>query len=237
MIGAAIDQTTKAIEDRYGELAESTCCLSCGSAVARCDAIRGQVCVDLGSGRGTDVLRLAEAVGQEGHAYGIDVTDAMLDKARKTARRLGVTNATFLHGNLDELPLPDETADWVLSNCVLNHAPDKSAVWREIARVLKPGGRFVVSDIYAVEAIPAEYRDNPEYIAECWAGAVSKDEYLRHIQSAGMKDVALLEESAPYGKGKARVVSFTVSGKKMERCCAGSSSPPENPKEREVRPV
>ena len=224
-------QATQAIEARYGELAESTCCLSCGSAVGHCDAKPGQVCVDLGSGRGTDVLRLAELVGPEGHAYGIDVTDAMLDKAEKTARKLGVTNATFLRGTLEKLPLPDASADWVLSNCVLNHAADKNATWREIARVLKPGGHFVVSDIYAVEEIPAEYRDNPEYVAECWAGAVSKEQYLRHIQDAGLEDVTISEESAPYGKGKAQVVSFTVSGQKRGRCCSGWSWPPENPKQ------
>ena len=224
-------EATQAIEARYAELAESTCCLSCGSAVSRCDAKAGQICIDLGSGRGTDVLRLAEVVGQGGHAYGIDVTEAMLDKAQKTARKLGVTNATFLHGTLEQLPLPDDTADWVLSNCVLNHATDKSATWREIARVLKPGGHFVVSDIYTVEEIPAEYRDNPEYVAECWAGAVSKDEYIRHIDAAGLQDVVIFEESAPYGKGKAQVVSFTISGQKRGRCCSRGSWPPENPKQ------
>lgn len=215
-------QTTHAIETRYGELAESTSCLSCGLAVGHCDAQPGQVCVDLGSGRGTDVLRLAEVVGPAGHAYGIDVTDAMLAKAQKTAQKLGVTNATFLRGTLEQLPLPDQTADWVLSNCVLNHATDKDATWREIARVLKSGGRFVVSDIYAVEEIPAEYRDNPAYVAECWAGAVTKDQYLGHIHAAGLEDVLIFEESAPYGKGQARVVSFTVSGRKRKRCCSGS---------------
>lgn len=212
--------TTNAIEQRYGELAESECCLSCGAAAGLCAAEPGQVCVDLGSGRGTDVLRLAEAVGPTGHAFGIDVTDAMLDKARKTAAKLGVENATFLHGTLEELPLPTATADWVTSNCVLNHATDKARAWSEIARILKPGGRFVVSDIFAVGDIPAEYRDDPEYVAECWAGAVTKDEYLGHIAAAGLVGVAVVDESAPYDKGKARVVSFTVSGNKpLRRCC------------------
>jgi len=210
--------TTKAIEERYAGLAESECCLSCGTAVGLCDAKPGQICVDLGSGRGTDVLRLADVVGPTGHAYGIDVTDAMLDKAQKTAKKLGVTNATFLHGTLEQLPLPTDTADWVLSNCVLNHAADKAATWREIARILRPGGHFIVSDIYTVEDIPAEYRDNPEYVAECWAGAVSKDAYLAHIHGAALAGVTVLEESAPYGKGKAKIVSFTVSGKKLPRC-------------------
>ena len=211
--------TTQAIEERYGELAESECCLSCGTSAGLCDAKPGQVCVDLGSGRGTDVLRLAELVGPTGHAYGIDVTDAMLGAAQKTAKKLGVTNATFLRGTLEALPLPGEAADWVLSNCVLNHATDKAATWREIARVLKPGGAFVVSDIYAVGEIPDEYKNDPAYVAECWAGAVSRDAYLAHIRAAGLTGIQVVEESAPYEKGKATVASFTVSGRKYERCC------------------
>jgi ubiquinone/menaquinone biosynthesis C-methylase UbiE len=211
--------TTQAIEARYGELATSDCCLSCGTAVGLCDAKPGQVCVDLGSGRGTDVLRLAEVVGPTGHAYGIDVTDAMLDQAQKTAAKLGVTNATFRRGTLEALPLPSDTADWVLSNCVLNHATDKAATWHEIARILRPGGRFVVSDIYAVGDIPDEYRNDPAYVAECWAGAVSRDAYLGHVRGAGFTEIRVVEESAPYEKGKASVASFTVSGRKFERCC------------------
>jgi len=209
---------TQAIETRYGELAEASCCLSCGTAVGHCAPEPGQVCVDLGSGRGADVLRLAALVGPTGHSYGIDITDAMLEKARKTADKLGVTNATFLRSDLERLELPDQTADWVVSNCVLNHASDKAKVWREIARILKKGGHFVVSDIYAVEPIAEEYRNDAEAIAECWAGAVTRDEYLLHIQRAGLVDVQVLEESSPYDKGRARVASFTVSGRRTPRC-------------------
>jgi ubiquinone/menaquinone biosynthesis C-methylase UbiE len=212
---------TDAIEERYSELASGDCCLSCGTAAMRCEPTLGQVCVDLGSGRGTDVLRLAGAVGPTGHAYGIDVTDAMLERARKTAEKLGVDNATFLHSELEKLDLPDEIADWVTSNCVLNHASDKASVWREIARVLKPGGQFVVSDIYAVGEIAEEYSNDPALVAECWAGAVPKTEYFEHIAGAGLVDVEVVEESEPYEKGKASVVSFTVSGRRPRRirCC------------------
>jgi arsenite methyltransferase len=136
----------------------------------------------------------------------------MLDKARKTAQKLGLENATFLRADLEALPLPDSTVDWVTSNCVLNHASDKPSVWREIARVLRPGGRFVVSDIYAVEPVPEEYRRDPAAIAECWAGATSKAEYLAAIAAAGLTDVQILEESQPYPKGKAIVASFTIAG-------------------------
>lgn len=203
---------TDAIQARYSTLAESSCCLSCGSAVSHISATQGQVCVDLGSGRGADVLRLAGLVGEKGHAYGIDITDTMLDKARRTADKLGVANATFLQADLAALPLADAQVDWVTSNCVLNHAPDKLAVWREIARILKPGGQFVVSDIYAIETVPDNYRNDPESIAECWAGAILKTEYLAAIAEAGLADVAILEESAPYEKGKIKVASFTITG-------------------------
>jgi arsenite methyltransferase len=211
-----------AIETRYGTLAEGSCCLSCGTAVGHVTATAGQVCVDLGSGRGTDVMRLAEQVGPEGHAYGIDITEGMLDRARKTATKLGVTNATFLHADLADLPLPDESVDWVTSNCVLNHASDKLKVWREIGRILKPGGRFVVSDVYAVQPIPQPYRNDPAAVAECWAGAVTKDEYLATLAAAGLVDVTIIEESQPYEKGKAMVASFTIAGTRP-----GASGPGE----------
>ena len=210
---------TQAIENRYTELASAKCCLSCGTAVGHADPKPGEVCVDLGSGRGTDVLRLADAVGPTGHAYGLDVTPAMLDKSRKTAAKLGVTNATFVHSKLEELALANDTADWVVSNCVLNHAEDKARVWREIARVLKPGGRFVVSDIYAVGEISEADRKDPDAVAECWAGAVSKAEYLLHILEAGLADVSIVEESAAYEKGRTSVASFTVTGRRPSRTC------------------
>jgi arsenite methyltransferase len=206
-----------AIERRYTALAESKSCLSCGTALRHAEVRPGQVCVDLGSGRGADVLKLAELVGPSGHAWGLDLTPAMLDTARRTAQERGVANATFRLSSLERLELPAEAADWVFSNCALNHASDKPAVWREISRVLKPGGRFVVSDIYALEAIEARFRDDPQAVAECWAGAVLKDEYLAHIERAGLREVAVVEESAPYAKGAARIASFTVTGLKSDR--------------------
>lgn len=210
---------TTAIETRYSELASSECCLSCGTAVGHCEPKPGEVCVDLGSGRGADVLRLAEAVGPSGHAYGLDLTEAMLERARRTAEKLGVENATFVRSELESLALPDSTADWLVSNCTLNHAADKARVWREIARVLKPGGRFVVSDIYAVDTIAEEDKNDPEAVAECWAGAIPKAEYLARIEAAGLDGLSVLEESAPYEKGRTRVASFTIAGRRPKRTC------------------
>ncbi len=104
------------------------------------------------------------------------------------------------------------------SNCVLNHASDKPRVWREISRILRPGGRFVVSDIYAVTPIADQYRSDPAAIAECWAGAVTKDEYLAAVADAGLGDIQILDESAPYDKGKAIVASFTIAGTRPGAC-------------------
>jgi arsenite methyltransferase len=213
---------TAAIETRYADLAESSCCLSCGTAASQLEPAPGQVCVDLGCGRGTDALRLADQVGPTGHVFGVDLTDAMLDKARKTARTLGADNVTFFRSDLETIALPDASTDWVTSNCVLNHVADKPRVWREIARILKPGAQFVISDIYALEPIAPEDRANPEAVAECWAGAVTRDEYLAEVVGAGLVDVRVTEESEPYRKGRATVASFTLVGRKpAESSCCG----------------
>ena len=209
----------KEINNRYSELAESDCCLSCGGAINYAEPKIGEVCVDLGSGRGTDVLRMAESVGKIGFVYGIDISDGMLEKARRNAEKFGVTNVRFVRSELEKLELPDNLADLVISNCTLNHASDKQAVWNEIFRILKKGGRFVISDIYATNEIADEYRNDPVAVAECWAGSVTRAEYMQHLKKAGYASVEILEESAPYAKGNAEVCSFTIAGKKSTGTC------------------
>jgi arsenite methyltransferase len=209
----------KEINTRYSQLAESDCCLSCGGAINYAEPAKGEICVDLGSGRGTEVLRMAESVGETGFVYGIDISDGMLEKARNNAQKFGVTNVSFVRSELEKLELPDRKADLVISNCTLNHASDKQAVWNEIFRILKKGGRFVISDIYATETIPDEYRNDPVAVAECWAGSVTRAEYMKHLEIAGFTSVEILEESAPYAKGKAEVASFTIAGKKPACAC------------------
>lgn len=208
----------KEINNRYSELAGSDCCLSCGGAINYADAKSGEVCVDLGSGRGTDVLRMAESVGETGFVYGIDISDGMLEKARQNAEKFKVNNVRFVKSELEKLELPDKVADLVISNCTLNHAADKQAVWNEIHRILKKGGRFVISDIYATNPISDEYKNDAVAIAECWAGSVTRDEYMQHLENAGFASVEIIEESKPYPKGKAEVASFTIAGKKAAGC-------------------
>jgi ubiquinone/menaquinone biosynthesis C-methylase UbiE len=207
------------IDKRYSQLADSSCCLSCGGAIDYAKPQPGEICVDIGSGRGNDVIKMALEAGENGFAYGIDVSDGMLQKANKNAKKIGVSNVKFIHSLLDDLKLPDETADLVISNCTINHAPDKDAVWKEVFRILKKGGRFVVSDIYASETVPDIYANDPTAIAECWAGAVTKDVYLNTLENAGFKEIDILEESTPYPKGNIEVSSFTIYGKKKACCC------------------
>lgn len=206
------------INNRYSGLAESGCCLSCGDAIGYAVPKPGDVCVDLGSGRGTDVLRLAGQAGETGFVFGIDAAEGMLEKARRTADKLGVKNVMFIRNELEKLELPDAAADLVISNCTLNHAADKQAVWNEIFRILKKGGQFVISDIYAVTAIGDEYRNDPVAVAECWAGAVTRPEYMQHLAKAGFPSVEVIEESEPYRKGKALVASFTIAATKEYGC-------------------
>lgn len=206
--------TLQTINNRYSALSESTCCLSCGGAIDYCEVKPGNTCLDLGSGRGNDVLRLAEMTGTTGKVYGIDVSDGMLKKARKNAEKFNVTNTEFIKSVLEEIPLEDESIDIIISNCTINHAEEKEKVWKEVNRVLKKDGYFVVSDIYSTEPVPEQYRSDPQAIAECWAGADTKEAYLQTLQKAGFEGVEILEQSTPYPKGEIEVASWTLKGVK-----------------------
>jgi ubiquinone/menaquinone biosynthesis C-methylase UbiE len=207
------------INKRYTELADSDCCLSCGGAINYSEPAEGEICVDLGSGRGTDALRLAEKVGQNGFVYGIDLSDGMIGKAASTAERLGVTNVKFIQSNLEKIDLEDNLANLIISNCTINHSSDKQAVWKEVYRILKDNGRFVISDIYSSEPVPEEYKNDPVAISECWAGSVTREEYLEQLKNAGIGSIRIIEESAPYEKGKIKVSSWTITGiKQSEKC-------------------
>lgn len=208
-----------AINIRYGELAGTECCLSCGGALNYAKPKTGEVCVDLGSGRGTDVLRMADEVGDTGFIYGIDISDGMLEKARQNAAKFEIGNVRFLKCELEKIDLQDGIADLVISNCTINHAADKNSVWSEVYRILKKGGRFVVSDIYATSPVPEIYRNDPAAVAECWAGAVTRVEYLKTLQDQGFTGIEIIEESKPYQKGNAEVASLTIAGKKPSGGC------------------
>ncbi|HEY3449784.1 MAG TPA: methyltransferase domain-containing protein [Myxococcales bacterium] len=203
-----------AIQGRYAGLATSCCSsLSCGEALELAAPKPGETLVDLGCGKGRDVLKAAGLVGSAGRAIGVDLTEAMLEAARKSVPPF-LANARFVKSDLAALDLPDAQADVVISNCTINHAPDKAAVYREIHRVLKPGGRFVVSDVIAEQTLPESVRGDPAAWAACYGGAIPEDDYRAAIQAGGFTQVEVLHRSEPYEKGSVMVRSLTVRGRR-----------------------
>jgi arsenite methyltransferase len=165
--------------------------LGCGNPTAVADLHEGETVLDLGSGGGIDVILSAKRVGPAGTAFGLDMTDEMLALARRNAREAGVTNAIFLKGVIESVPLPAESVDVVISNCVINLSTDKVAVLTEMARVLKPGGRIGVSDVVAEDRLsPAERAERGSYVG-CIAGALSKTEYEEGLRAAGFENVSV----------------------------------------------
>ncbi len=162
--------------------------MGCGNPLVMAEVSPGQTVLDLGSGAGLDCFIAAEKVGPQGKVYGLDMTPEMIAQARKNAREGGFTNVEFLQGEMESIPLPDASVDWVISNCVVNLSPDKPSVFKEIARVLRPGGRISVSDI-VMEDLPLELRQNLEAWTACVAGAISETEYIKGLEAAGLQEV------------------------------------------------
>jgi len=165
--------------------------LGCGNPTALAQLSPGEVVLDLGSGGGIDVLLSARRVGPAGKAYGLDMTDEMLDLARQNQRKAGVTNVEFLKGEMENIPLPDSSVDVIISNCVINLSGDKDKVIREAFRVLKPGGRFAVSDVVTRGEVPGELKRNMELWAGCVAGALRDDEYAAKLAGAGFEAIGI----------------------------------------------
>jgi len=201
----------RAIEGRYAELADSCCSLSCGEALGLAAPTAGETLVDLGCGRGQDVIRAAGRVGPKGAAIGVDRTVAMIEKARGSVPPF-LKNVRFVCCDLAALDLPDATADVVISNCTINHAADKQAVYSEIHRILRPRGRFVVSDVIAEAELPESVTSDPAAWAACYGGAIPEPQYLSAIRGAGFASVEVLQRSEPYEKGGVLVRSLTVRG-------------------------
>jgi len=232
------DELKRGIREYYAARAsgggccgESACCgpqevaedfagpsLGCGTPLAYADLRPGDTVVDLGSGAGREVLLAAQRVGPAGRAIGVDMTPAMITNAQENARRHGIPNAEFVLGEIEALPLPDATVNVVISNCVINLAPDKGQVFREAYRVLRPGGRLVVSDIVSRGRLPDAIRRNAAAWAGCLAGAEDAGDYLATITRAGFESLETVA-STPWGPGK--VFSITVRAVKPVRAGAG----------------
>lgn len=173
--------------------AEANMGLSCGNPTATANLRPGEVVVDLGCGGGLDVFLAARKVGPGGKAVGVDMTPEMLARARENARKQGLANVEFHQATIDDLPLPDASVDCVISNCVINLAPDKLSVFREIARVLKPGGRLAVSDIALKRELPAEMAASLTAYVGCIAGAIPIAEYEAGLKEAGFAGVEIID--------------------------------------------
>jgi SAM-dependent methyltransferase len=202
-----------AVSSRYAALSCCSTSLSCGRALDHAEVAVGETVVDLGCGRGQDVIRAAGRVGPSGRAVGVDATEEMLEKARRSAPPF-LANVAFVRSDLAALDLPASFSDVVISNCTINHARDKAAVYGEIHRILRAGGRFVVSDVIAEGELPESVRSDPAAWAACYGGAIPEPEYLAAIRAAGFADVEILERTEPYEKGGVQVRSLTVKGTK-----------------------
>jgi SAM-dependent methyltransferase len=219
--------------------------LGCGNPTALAELRPGEVVLDLGSGGGIDVLLSAKRVGPEGKAYGLDMTDEMLALARKNQAAAGVENVEFLKGEIEAIPLPDNSVDVIISNCVINLSGDKQRVLREAFRVLKPGGRFAVSDVVVRGDVPPEVRRNVELWVGCIAGALVESEYVGMLAAAGFENIAIeptrvydiedarqfltaqgidVDAVAPQVEGKF-MSAFVRASKPRAQCCAPSCCP------------
>ncbi len=165
--------------------------LGCGNPVAVAELREGEVVLDLGSGGGIDVLLSAKRVGSAGKAYGLDMTDEMLELARENQRKAGIANAEFLKGEMEDMPLPDGSVDVIISNCVVNLSPDKDAVLREAYRVLRPGGRLAIADIVTRGKMPPALKRSIELWAGCIAGALAEEEYEQKLAAAGFGGIEI----------------------------------------------
>jgi len=226
------DEGVQAVAEAFGYSAEELTSippeanmgLSCGNPTATAHLRVGEVVVDLGSGGGLDVFLASKMVGPEGKAIGIDMTPAMLERARANALSGGYTNVEFYVAMIDKIPLPDASVDCVISNCVLNLAPDKPAVFREIARILKPGGRLAVSDIALKSELPEDIARSMAAYVGCIGGAISISDYNAGLTSAGFEHVQIVDSGADlnaYAKveGQSGCCSPAMEG---ESCCTPS---------------
>lgn len=187
-LGYSVDDLPESVTESFA---------GCGNPTALASLKEGEIVLDLGSGAGLDVFMAARQVGPTGHVIGVDMTPAMIEKAKDNAEKLGVTNVEFRFGDIEELPVDNDSVDVIISNCVINLAPDKGKVFRESFRVLHPGGRMLISDIVLEASLPQETREAVASYTGCLGGAILKEEYLQLIHDAGFTDVRIVSE-APF---------------------------------------
>lgn len=190
--------------------------LGCGNPVALASLRPGEEVLDIGSGAGLDVLLAARKVGPTGRVIGLDMTEAMIQRARRVATQAGFVNVEFRLGDAEDVPLPDESVDVIISNCVINLTLDKERVFREAYRVLRPGGRLMISDIITDKPLPESVRSDPDEWARCVGGAIPDQEYTNLIAAAGFSRVICVHGLAFREVGDVRVYSANISAEKRE---------------------
>lgn len=241
--GNCSNEVYNIMSDEYGEIGgynpDADLGLGCGLPTQFAKINKGNTVIDLGSGAGNDCFVARAEVGESGKVIGIDFTEAMINKARTNAENLGYNNVEFRLGDIEQMPVTSNTADVIVSNCVLNLVPNKKTVFKEIYRVLKTGGHFSISDIVLKGNLPEKIKSAAEMYAGCVAGAIDKDEYLGYIEEAGFKNIALQkqkpiivpddilknylnkEEIKIYKNNPTVIFSITVYAEKQkENCCS-----------------
>jgi len=216
--GPSSEEISKSIgysDEEIQEVPEANLGLGCGNPTALGEIKEGDVVIDLGSGAGFDCFLAAKKVGESGKVIGVDMTEEMIEKSRELAEKYCHENVEFRLGEIDNLPLEDSSVDVVISNCVINLAPDKSKVFEDAYRVLKKGGRMFVSDIVLLEELTEEQRNDRELLGGCVAGALLKDEYLKIIENIGFK-VKILSEDKEISKTQYQGIS--LESLKVEAC-------------------
>jgi SAM-dependent methyltransferase len=199
LFGYPVDKLPESLTDAYA---------GCGNPVALASLQEGEIVLDLGSGAGLDAFMAAEAVGESGRVIGVDMTPEMVQKAKENAEIIKATNTEFRLGEIEQLPVDDVSVDVVISNCVINLAPDKAKVFREAFRVLRPGGRLMVSDMVIIKTLPEEVRESIHSYTGCVAGAVPEAEYLALIRQAGFSNVRVVEQSGTGFVASVKVEAF-----------------------------
>jgi len=193
-----VTQQAKAIgyseEDLKQIPEEAVMGLGCGNPTALADINEGETVLDLGAGAGIDVFLAAKKVGPKGHVIGVDMTEEMVKKANETAKKYNYKNVEFKLGEIENLPIEDNSINLIISNCVINLSPDKLKTYKEAYRVLKPGGRILISDIVTEGELPEEIKKSFAAWAECVAGALEKSEYINTIKKAGFKDITIVSQ-------------------------------------------
>lgn len=211
-----MDKIKSKVQLRYSEESKKVNNLSCGNNLSFLEINPGDRILDMGCGKGFETIEAAKLAGDSGEAVGLDITPKMLDTAEENARKQNVGNIRFTVGDIEDLPFENMSFNAVMSNCVINHAKNKSKVYKEIYRILKTGGRFVVSDAVTKQPLPESIKNDPDQWAACFGGAITEEEYLNSIGEAGFREIEILKRRE-YLKNGYDFISLTIKAYRYDK--------------------